>query len=86
VIEENRSAVEQTHQGQAGYVYVPDTGVNGQNELVRMWRAQVTKPGLVIASGSTAAGQIPDRFIEFSTVPAQLLGGAQRQGTGPRRR
>ena len=45
-IEENRKRVEQLSQGQAGYVYVPDTGINGQNELVRMWRAQVTKPGV----------------------------------------
>ncbi len=45
-IEENRKRVEQLSDGQVGYVYVPDTGINGQNELVRMWRAQVTKPGL----------------------------------------
>jgi tricorn protease len=64
-IEENRKRVEQLSQGQLGYVYVPDTGINGQNELVRMWRAQVTKPGLVIDERFNSGGQIPDRFIEL---------------------
>jgi tricorn protease len=68
-IEENRKRVEQLSQGQVGYVYVPDTGVNGQNELVRMWRAQVTKPGLVIDERFNSGGQIPDRFIELLDRP-----------------
>ena len=80
-IEENRKRVERLSDGQVGYVYVPDTGINGQNELVRMWRAQVTKPGLVIDERFNSGGQIPDRFIELLDRPAaQLLGGARRQG------
>ena len=50
-------------------MYVPDTGINGQNELVRMWRAQVTKPGLVIDERFNSGGQIPDRFIELLDRP-----------------
>src|ERR1035437_2134838 len=68
-IEENRKRVEQLSDGQIGYVYVPDTGMNGQNELVRMWRAQVTKPGLVIDERFNSGGQIPDRFIELLDRP-----------------
>ena len=68
-IEENRKRVEQLSNGQLGYVYVPDTGINGQNELVRMWRAQVTKPGLVIDERFNSGGQIPDRFIELLDRP-----------------
>ncbi len=68
-IEENRQRVEQLSQGQVGYVYVPDTGANGQNELVRMWRAQVKKPGLVIDERFNSGGQIPDRFIELLDRP-----------------
>jgi tricorn protease len=68
-IEENRTRVEQLSKGQVGYVYVPDTGINGQNELVRMWRAQVTKPGLVIDERFNSGGQIPDRFIELLDRP-----------------
>jgi tricorn protease len=68
-IEENRSRVDQLSKGQIGYVYVPDTSINGQNELVRMWRAQVTKPGLVIDERFNSGGQIPDRFIELLNRP-----------------
>jgi tricorn protease len=68
-IEENRKRVEQLSDGQIGYVYVPDTGQNGQDELVRMWRAQVTKPGLVIDERFNSGGQIPDRFIELLDRP-----------------
>jgi tricorn protease len=68
-IEENRKRVEQLSDGQLGYVYVPDTGINGQDELARMWRAQVTKPGLVIDERFNSGGQIPDRFIEMLDRP-----------------
>ena len=68
-IEENRKRVDQLSGGQIGYVYVPDTGANGQNELVRMWRAQVTKPGLIIDERFNSGGQIPDRFIELLDRP-----------------
>ncbi len=68
-IEENRRRVEQLSGGQLGYVYVPDTGHNGQNELVRMWRAQIRKPGLVIDERFNSGGQIPDRFIELLDRP-----------------
>ncbi len=68
-IEENRKRVEQLSDGQIGYVYVPDTGINGQNELVRMWRPQVTKPGLIVDERFNSGGQIPDRFIELLDRP-----------------
>jgi len=68
-IEENRQRVERLSQGKVGYVYVPDTSINGQNELVRMWRAQVTKEGLVIDERFNSGGQIPDRFIELLDRP-----------------
>ncbi len=68
-IEENRKRVEELSHGQVGYVYVPDTGVNGQDELVRMWRAQVTKPGLIVDERFNSGGQIPDRFVELLDRP-----------------
>lgn len=68
-IEENRKRVEKLSDGKLGYVYVPDTGINGQNELVRMWRGQFTKPGLIIDERFNSGGQIPDRFIEMLDRP-----------------
>jgi tricorn protease len=64
-IESNRKRVEQATDGKVGYVYVPDTGRGGQNELVRQYRAQFTKPGLIVDERFNSGGQIPDRFIEM---------------------
>ncbi|WCJ59263.1 PDZ domain-containing protein [Fontisphaera persica] len=64
-INENRLKVERLSQGRIGYVYVPDTGVHGQTELVRQFRAQITKDALIIDERFNSGGQIPDRFIEL---------------------
>jgi tricorn protease len=64
-IEKNRRKVDDATGGKVGYVYVPDTGRNGQNELVRQFRAQFNKPGLIIDERFNSGGQIPDRFIEM---------------------
>ena len=64
-IESNRKKVEKATDGQIGYVYVPDTGRGGQTELVRQFRAQFNKAGLIIDERFNSGGQIPDRFIEL---------------------
>jgi tricorn protease len=64
-INANREKVEKATDGQVGYVYVPDTGRGGQNELVRQFRAQVTKSGMIIDERFNSGGQIPDRFVEL---------------------
>ncbi|HEX5219865.1 MAG TPA: PDZ domain-containing protein, partial [Verrucomicrobiae bacterium] len=68
-INENRLRVEKASDGKIGYVYVPDTGQNGQNELVRQFRGQVTKAGLIIDERFNSGGQIPDRFVELMNRP-----------------
>jgi tricorn protease len=68
-IEENRKKVDQLSGGKLGYIYVPDTGQDGQNQLFRMWRAQFTKPGLLIDERWNSGGQIPERFIELLNRP-----------------
>jgi tricorn protease len=55
--------------GRVGYIFVPDTGHSGQNELVRQWRGQIDKPGLIIDERFNSGGQIPDRFIELLNRP-----------------
>jgi tricorn protease len=70
-IESNRQRVEKASDGKIGYVYVPDTGVNGQNELMRQFRAQIDKPGLVIDERFNSGGQIPDRFVELLNRPVK---------------
>ena len=68
-INENRLRVEKLSDGQIAYVYVPDTGQGGQNELVRQWRGQVTMPGMIIDERFNSGGQIPDRFVELLNRP-----------------
>ncbi len=64
-IERNRKAVDEATGGKVGYVYVPDTGRNGQTELVRQFRAQFNKAGMIIDERFNSGGQIPDRFVEL---------------------
>ena len=64
-IEANRRRVDEASDGRVGYVYVPNTGRSGQSELVRQFRAQVHKDGLIIDERFNGGGQYPDRFIEL---------------------
>ncbi len=64
-IEANRETVDKQTDGKIGYIYVPDTGINGQTELVRQFFAQFTKQGLIIDERFNNGGQIPDRFVEM---------------------
>lgn len=64
-IEQNRQQVDKASGGKIGYVYVPDTGIEGQNELVRQFYGQWNKEGIIIDERFNNGGQIPDRFIEL---------------------
>ena len=90
-VEANRRTVEQASGGRVGYVFVPDTGVNGQSELVRQFFAQSTKDGLIVDERFNAGGQWPDRFVELlgrprtgyvnlRNSPDRWLSGASRLG------
>ncbi|HRQ75787.1 MAG TPA: PDZ domain-containing protein [Phycisphaerales bacterium] len=68
-IERNRKYVEEQTDGQVGYIYVPDTGVNGQNDLVRQYFGQLDKKALIIDERWNGGGQIPTRFIEMLNRP-----------------
>lgn len=64
-IESNRKKVDESSGGKIGYIYVPSTGVDGQNELVRQFYGQWNKEGLIVDERFNNGGQIPDRFIEL---------------------
>jgi tricorn protease len=76
-INENRLRVEKASDGKIGYVYVPDTGQNGQNELFRQFHGQFTKPGLIIDERFNSGGQIPDRFVELLNRPLRNFWGVR---------
>ena len=64
-IDQNRRRIDKATGGRVGYIYVKNTGNDGQNELFRQWRAQTSKDALIIDERWNSGGQIPDRFIEL---------------------
>lgn len=64
-IEQKRATVEKQTEGNVGYIYVSSTGLDGQNELIRQFVAQLDKKALIIDERFNSGGQIPDRFIEM---------------------
>jgi tricorn protease len=64
-IESNRKRVDEASGGKIGYIYVPSTGRDGQNELVRQFYGQWNKEGLIVDERFNNGGQIPDRFVEL---------------------
>ena len=68
-VESNREKVEKATGGRIGYIYVPDTGTDGQNDLYRQFMGQFKKEGLLIDERFNSGGQIPDRFIELLNRP-----------------
>ncbi|MDW7692299.1 PDZ domain-containing protein [Flammeovirgaceae bacterium SG7u.111] len=68
-IEHNRQKVADATGGKVGYIYVPNTGIQGQTELVRMFQGQYDKDALIIDERFNSGGQIPDRFIELLNRP-----------------
>jgi tricorn protease len=69
-IEKNRAYVAEKTGGRVGYIYVPSTGVDGQDDLVRQFMGQQGKDALIIDERWNSGGQIPDRFIELLNRPA----------------
>lgn len=68
-VEGRRAHVEQRSNGQVGYIYVPNTGVDGQDELFRQFFGQRHKAALIIDDRWNGGGQIPTRFIELLNRP-----------------
>jgi len=68
-IEKNRRYVEEKSGGKVGYIYVPNTGVDGQNELFRQFLGQRGRAALIIDERWNGGGQIPTRFIELLNRP-----------------
>lgn len=68
-IEHNRKYVETKSKGRVGYIYVPDTGTNGQSDLFRQFYGQMNKDALIIDERWNGGGQLPIRFIELLNRP-----------------
>jgi tricorn protease-like protein/C-terminal processing protease CtpA/Prc len=69
-IERNRAYVDEKTGGKVGYVYVPNTGADGQSDLFRQFVGQRGRQALIIDERWNGGGQIPTRFIELLNRPA----------------
>lgn len=68
-IESRRRMVETKSDGKVGYIYVVNTGIQGQNDLVRQFHGQRHKQALIIDERWNGGGQIPTRFVELLNRP-----------------
>ncbi|MCL4209024.1 MAG: PD40 domain-containing protein [Phycisphaeraceae bacterium] len=79
-VEQNRAYVEEKTGGRVGYIHVPDTGINGQTNLVRQFLGQRAKEALIIDERWNGGGQIPTRFIEMLNRPVTNYWARRDQG------
>jgi len=70
-VERKRAYVYEKTGGKVGYIYLPNTGIQGQNELMRAFIPQFTMDGLIIDERWNGGGQIPTRFIELLNRPVE---------------
>jgi tricorn protease len=70
-VESNRSYVYEKTGGRVGYIYLPNTGIQGQNELMRGFIPQFRMDALIIDERWNGGGQIPTRFIELLNRPIE---------------
>jgi tricorn protease len=68
-IEANRRYVAEKSGGKVGYVYVPNTGIDGQSDLVRQFQGERFKQAMIVDDRWNGGGQIPTRFIEMLNRP-----------------
>lgn len=68
-IEANRQKVAELSNGNLGYIYMSNTGGQGQLELVRMFYGQLDKKGFIIDERFNGGGQLADRFLELLQRP-----------------
>ncbi len=68
-VEANRRYVELKTAGRVGYIYVPDTGRNGQTALMRQYQAQYHMEALIVDARFNAGGALGDRLVELLNRP-----------------
>jgi tricorn protease len=68
-MENNRKYVEEKSGGLIGYIYMPNTSSQGQEQLVRQLYAQMDKDAIIIDERFNSGGQLSDRFMELLKRP-----------------
>jgi tricorn protease len=68
-VEHNRAYVAAQTDGKVGYIHVPNTAIEGDNELYRQFIGQMTKEALIIDERWNGGGFVPDRLVELLNRP-----------------
>lgn len=68
-IEENRRRVDRLSQGRLGYVYLPDTAVDGYTFFNRYYFSQLQKQGMVLDERFNGGGYAADYIIDLLRRP-----------------
>jgi tricorn protease len=63
-VQENIRKVDEATGGQAGYIHIPDMGVNGLNQWARLYYPQLQKRGLIIDDRENGGGNVSPMIIE----------------------
>lgn len=64
-VERKRAYVAEKTDGRVGYIYVPDTAVDGRNNIARQFGGQMHLDALIIDERWNAGGWSPERFVEL---------------------
>jgi tricorn protease len=68
-MEQNRKYVDEKSGGRVGYIYMPNTSGQGQEQLVRQLYAQMDRDAILIDERFNSGGQLSDRFLELLMRP-----------------
>lgn len=68
-VQQRRDYVQKASGGRIGYIHLPNTGAEGNRELVKGFYPQVAKDALIIDDRYNGGGFIPDRMIELLDRP-----------------
>ncbi len=63
-VEGNIEKVDKATDGKVGYVHIPDMGVPGLNEFVKLYYPQVRKEGLIVDVRGNGGGNVSPQIIE----------------------
>ncbi len=82
-VEANRAKVSERSNGRVGYIYVPNTGAEGLNELMIQYRSQIDKDALIIDERFNTGGALGDRFVELLNRPPLVMFNARNSRDYP---
>jgi len=72
-VQNNIKKVNETTNGQVGYIHIPDMGVDGLNEFVKHFYPQLSKKAVIIDDRGNGGGNVSPMIIERLTREVALM-------------